>query len=106
MIATNLTEESRANLKVAERVSVLRIEPSEKRGDRWVICAWLGERTTYLSDDAGIAMFRSVDAASKFMQATRPDLADGVEVGELVEGKAASRPGDPTPGFADRDHQP
>ena len=106
MIATSLTEESRANLKVAERVSVLRIEPSEKRGDRWVICAWLGEHTTYLSDDAGIAMFRSVDAALKFMQATRPDLAEGVEVGELVEGKAASRPGDPTPGFADRDHQP
>jgi hypothetical protein len=106
MIATNLTEESRANLKVAERVSVLRIEPSERRGDRWVICAWLGERTTYLSDDVGIAMFRSVDAASKFVQATRPDLAEGIELGELVEGNAVSRPGDPTPGIVDSEHQP
>ena len=106
MIATNLTEESRANLKVAERVSVLRIEPAERRGDRWVICAWLGERTTYLSDDVGITMFRSVDAATKFVRATRPDLVEGIEVGELVEGRAASRPGDPTSGSADREHQP
>ena len=106
MIATNLTEESRANLKVAERVSVLRIEPSDKRDDRWVIRASRGERTAYLSNDDGIVLFRSADAGLKFIQATRPDLAEGVEVGELVEGKAASRPGDPTPGFADRDHQP
>ena len=106
MIATDLTEESRANLKITERVAVLRIEPSEKRGDRWVIRASLGERTTYLSDEAGIAMFRSVDAALKFIQATRPDLAEGIEVGELVDIEAASRPGDPTPGLADREHQP
>ena len=106
MIATDLTEESRANLKITERVAVLRIEPSEKRGDRWVIRASLGERTAYLSDDVGVALFRSVDAALKFIQATRPDLAGGIEVGELVDIEAASRPGDPTPGLADREHQP
>jgi hypothetical protein len=93
MISTNLTEESRANLKVAERVAVLRIEPAEKRDDRWVICAALGERTTYLSDAEGIATFRSMEGALKFVQATRPDLVAGVEVGELLDVDAASRPG-------------
>jgi hypothetical protein len=106
MIALSLTEDSLANLKVAERLAVLRIEPAEKRGDRWVISATLGERTAYLSDDTGIALFQSVNAATKFIQATRPDLAEGVEVGVLVEGKAPSRPGDPASGSADREHQP
>ncbi len=106
MIATNLTTESRANLSVADRLAVLRIEPNEKRGDRWVIRASLGERTAYLSDDGGVALFRSADAALKFTHATRPDLAEHIEVGELVDIEAAIRPGDPIPGLADREHQP
>jgi hypothetical protein len=106
MIATNLTQKSRANLKVAERVAVLRIESSEKRADRWVIRASLGEGTAYLSDDDGTVLFPSADAGLKFIQAARPDLAEGVEVGELVDLEAASRPGDPALGLADRDHKP
>ncbi len=97
MITTDLTEESRANLKIAARVVIMRIEPSEKRGDRWVISASLGERTTYLSDTDGIAMFNSIDAALKFIRAARPDLVGGVEVGDLVDSEAANRSGSATP---------
>jgi hypothetical protein len=89
MISTYLTEESRANLKAAERVAVLRIEPDDKRADRWVIRASRGERTTFLSDEEGPALFESVAAAQRFLQATRPELAVGVEVGELVDVQAA-----------------
>jgi len=100
MIAINLTEQSRANLEVAERIAVLRIEPSDRRGDRWVLRVSLGERTTYLSDEEGIALFSSVDSALRFAQATRSDLIEGVEVGELRNVKAAGRPDDPAAGTA------
>jgi hypothetical protein len=91
MITTDLTEASRANLKAADRVVVLRIEPRKRRVDRWVIRALRGKSTAYLSDEDGIVLFESVDAAQKFVQATRPDLAVRVEFGELVDVEAASR---------------
>ena len=58
-------EESRANLKLAERVAVLQIEPAEKRGHRWVIGVGRGERTAYLSDDRA-----SPDAAPKLCRSS------------------------------------
>jgi hypothetical protein len=76
--------------------------PNEKH----TISVSLGARDAYLSNGDGIVLFQSADAGVKFIQATRPDLAEAVEVGELVGAPAAGRPGDPALMSIDRKPQP